>query len=160
MSEWMLVDDIELLAEKSLFCMELHFIRMAYFAGVVSGLYIAREYARVEVTKPDPKLWSLLSGNEFPRPSLTQFVSKLCQYTGPKFQFFYGWILEPGLRYGDPGIYYAMGMSDAVSIAIRQVPRLFKHVKGDDWKMHTQAWIDSKLRWASFNLMVETAANR
>ena len=148
--------DLEFLARKALKKEKKpNFKRMAYFAGVECGLHIAYVYSKIDVKDAQPGFWTLLEGNEFPRPGALLFVTRLAKYTSPKFNFVLSWVPEPGLRLGDPGYFYSQGIKDAVRVAIKQVPFAFKECDGDDWQKMTLDWIDQKIKWAKANLEAE-----
>ncbi|KKT72436.1 MAG: hypothetical protein UW68_C0037G0003 [Candidatus Collierbacteria bacterium GW2011_GWB1_44_6] len=158
MSAPVVVSDLEFVAKSSLFCVdEFSQNGVAYFSGMVAGLNIARAYSQLNVTDPDPRFWTLLQGSEYPVPALLDFVARLSRYTTPRFNFVLSWFPESGLRYGRPGLYYSMGISDATSVAIKQVPVLYRYLKEDHWEYYTLAWIDQKIRWAKFQIQVEKA---
>lgn len=123
--------------------------RVACFAGMYFGLYVAHVYSQTEVTDPNPLFWEMLEGRQFPRPTSLELVIRLARYTNQRFNFAPNWIKEPGLRYGATGNHYALGTADAILVAIKQVPMQFKYLWGNDWKKHTLNWIEDKIIWAS-----------
>lgn len=157
MSAPVIVSDLECLSDVSLFCIEPGNIRrVAYYAGLIGGLNIAHEYCRVGAANSNPKLWSLLSGTEYPRPPLPEFVKRVKEYVySTEFNFDYDWMPEHGLRHGEPGDYYAKGIADAVRVAIHQIPVHFEYICEDQWEKYTLNWINEKLALANVKLEME-----
>jgi hypothetical protein len=148
--------DLSFLSMKSLFCVDnRRLLRVAYYAGLVCGLQIARLYTKINVTNADPRFWTLLSGISFPRPDVLDFVFSLKNYTCPEFIFDVRWIPEPGLRYGEPGVYYYSGIKNAVLVGIHQVPRFFRDYEDRNWRDFTLLWIKRQIVLAEASLDLE-----
>lgn len=129
--------------------------RVAYYAGLICGLRIAHAYSKADVTNTNPRFWTLLSGISFPRPDILSFVSSLRKSTFPELDFDVRWVPEPGLRFGDPGVYYHSGIKDAILVGINQVPRSFKNLKDQNWQELTLLWIKRQIRLAEESLDLE-----
>jgi hypothetical protein len=153
-----LVSDLEFAATCSLHLLDKPgHRRVAYFAGLLSGLRIARIYSEKEIQDPDPMFWMILEGDDVTHLTLGGFVQILTRYTNPRFVVSLSQMADSGLRLGKPGVYYSLGVADATKIAIRQVPLQYRLLQGDDWKKPTLEWIDQKIQWAETNLRLEKA---
>lgn len=124
--------------------------RIAYFAGLVCGLYIARAFSVERVTDAKPEFWTLLAGTERPVPYATEFSKRLSASTTPNLRLGIAWVPEVGLRHGQPGNYYAQGIRDAIKVGIKQVPVYFRYLEEDDWhwRSPTLKWINNRIAWA------------
>lgn len=148
--------DIEFLARTALnFDRKSKNNRVAYFAGLVCGLEIAKVFLTAQVTDVEPEFWTVLDGTAYPVQSTADFVGTLCTTTIPNLKFDVKQVPESGLRLGQPGQFYSQGIRDATKVAITQVPVFFKYAEGDDWLPYTLKWIGAKLSWARESLSKE-----
>lgn len=130
-------------------------IRVAYFAGLNSGLKIAYEFSTKMVTSVRPEFWTLLAGREGKALEVKDFTHRLSKSTIPNLELKLGWMNESGLRYSNPGAYYTHGMMDATRVGINQVPVYYRAMDGGGWQKPTLDWISSKIIWSERFLVYE-----
>lgn len=129
--------------------------RVAYYAGLVTMLKIARKMMENKVTDIDPHLYPILKGEIFPVPATKFFVWSIAEYTLPHVSIDLGDLNEWGLRHGRiTGPLYFAGMSDALKVALFQVPNAFKYLTSE-WRQRTIEWIGDRIVYADIKLKTE-----
>ncbi len=146
------VDDLEILSKLALNGNEnSREVCVSYWSGVLTALYIAREYARAHVDAPRWAFWKLVFGKISPVPSRAAFLNLLEEYTNDEFFFPGDMIINNDSRIGVFGEYYYKGMADAIEVGIRQAPKVFELVSSKSTE-DLRDWLMSKISWARQNL--------
>ena len=150
------VYDLDFLA-KSKLCFETDpRKRTAYFAGMFTAFRVSMMFSEIEAHVSDMEFWTALSGVSRPWPDSGDFVKLLGQATWPRLTFTKEQIVEPELRMAsDSGDMYYCGLTDGVTVAICQVPVMFRYLDENSWKRLTLDWIAAKIRWVSVRLEQE-----
>lgn len=152
-----MVYDLELLAQLSLLGNEEpSWKRVAYFAGLVTGLRIAKKFAETDVSFIDVRLLSVLNGSSHPVPEVMEIAQAINRYTEPRVFVDLTIFEEAGLRHGEPGKLYSVGMRDANRVGIQQAPSMFEYFSENPAK-GTAMWLSKKILWAEVMLEFEKA---
>lgn len=147
------VFDLELMAKGFLAGEKRSNHRVAYFAGLLTGLRIASAFAGVKIKTPDTRLWTLMTGIIHPVPGVAEFGTLVEKYTCPDFRFNPDWVEEPELREGETSLAYAQGLADATEVGMFQAPHYFRSISEDRWHLETRGWLGIKIRWAYAHLI-------
>lgn len=122
-------------------------LRKAYCSGVYWSLMLALAYEEKGRPEVGLSLWTYLTKTKEPTPSVKELIMQINWLSWGEIQIDEVLIPNKGLRYGQPGKFYAEGTADTLELCVFGVPQFIRRSQRGMAYQKVSDWIQSQMEF-------------